>query len=141
MIVVPDKIGTEIGWRGWQVAVRRNRAVLYSVIHKVPWPAGKAIEAFCRKSHAAPAGRCTCGLYAARSLEHLREIAYHTHGVLGEVHLWGTVIPGQLGWRAQYAYPKCLYVPHESYRLVAPLKASYGVPVKLINPYNPGAVQ
>lgn len=135
MIVVPDKIGTEIGWRGWNVRVRGGRALLYSVVHNAFWPAGEPIEAFCGNAHAAPAGRCTCGVYAARSLAHLREIAYHTQGVLGEVHLWGTVVPGRLGWRAQYAYPKRLYVPHESYRLVAPLKASYGVPVTLINPY------
>jgi hypothetical protein len=132
---IPDRIGTEVGWRGWHVATRGGHAFLYSVVHETLWPAGETIQALCTKEHDAPSARCTCGIYAARSLEHLRDIAYHTHGVLGKVHLWGTIVPGRLGWRAQYAYPKCLYLPHEKYRLVAPLKAAYHVPVHLLNPY------
>lgn len=134
-MIVPDKFGTEIGWRGWHAGTRGGQVFLYSIVHRTLWPAGEAIEAQCTKEHDAPAARCPCGIYAARSLAHLRDIAYHTHGVLGEVHLWGTIVPGRLGWRAQYAYPKRLYVPHDKYRLVAPLKATYQVPVHLINPY------
>jgi hypothetical protein len=133
--VIPDKIGTEIGWRSWHVDFRRERAMLFSIVHRVPWPGGEVMEACCHKAHASPAAKCSCGVYAARSLTHLREIAYHTHGVLGEVHLWGTVVPGRLGWRAQYAYPKTLYVPFERYRIAEPLRAAYGVPVKLLNVY------
>ena len=141
MIAIPDKFGTEVGWRGWRVEVRHDQPLLYSVIHKIAWPPNTPMEAYCGKSHTPPAPRCMCGLYAARSLEHLCEIAYHTHGALGEVHLWGTVVPGQLGWRAQYGYPSRLFVPHTAWRLVEPLQKTYGVPVKLINPYNPeGAI-
>ena len=132
---IPDKIGTEVGWRGWQVTVRGHVAFLHSIVHDALWPASEAFQAVCSKGHTAPDDRCTCGVYAARSLPHLRKIAYHTFAVLGEVHLWGTVVPGRLGWRAQYAYPKQLYVPHERYHVVAPLRTSYGVPVNLINPY------
>jgi hypothetical protein len=32
-------------------------------------------------------------------------------GVLGEVKLWGTVVEHELGWRAQFAYPKSLVLP------------------------------
>jgi hypothetical protein len=28
------------------------------------------------------------------------------YGIHGEVHLWGTVVEHELGWRAQHAYPK-----------------------------------
>ncbi len=135
MICVPDKIGTEIGWRGWHVKRQGARVFLASVVQKVVWPGGEPLEAFCPKTHVAPGRQCTCGVYAARTLEHLREIDYHAEGVLGEVHLWGSIVPGELGWRAQYAYPKQLYVPHKNYLLAAPLKLTYGVPVRILNPY------
>jgi hypothetical protein len=30
--------------------------------------------------------------------------------VIGRVKLWGKVIPGEWGWRAQYAYPSSLLI-------------------------------
>jgi hypothetical protein len=50
-------------------------------------------------------------VYAAKNLEHLREIDYERLGIHGEVYLWGTVIEHRLGWRAQFAYPKSLFLP------------------------------
>jgi len=47
---------------------------------------------------------CTCGVYAAKSREHLRQLGYEGRGIRGEVHLWGT-------GRAQFAYPKSLVLP------------------------------
>jgi hypothetical protein len=81
------------------------------------WFPGCALEANtsrCRKEHAAPKDGCTCGVYAARDLAHLQEIGYARYGVHGEVYLWGTVVEHQLGWRAQYAYPKSLVLPHDA---------------------------
>jgi preprotein translocase subunit YajC len=54
---------------------------------------------------------CTCGIYAAKNLEHLRQSGYASYGVWGEVYLWGTVVQHTLGWRAQFAYPKRLVPP------------------------------
>src|SRR5262249_19967822 len=31
--------------------------------------------------------------------------------IFGEVYLWGVVVEHELGWRAQYAYPKSLVLP------------------------------
>jgi hypothetical protein len=56
---------------------------------------------------------CTCGVYAAKNLEHLRQLGYEGRGIRGEVHLWGTVVEHELGWRAQFAYPRSLVLPHE----------------------------
>jgi preprotein translocase subunit YajC len=58
-----------------------------------------------------PHRKCTCGIYAAKNSEHLRQIGYADGGVCGEVYLWGTVVEHKLGWRAQFAYPKSLGVP------------------------------
>jgi hypothetical protein len=42
---------------------------------------------------------CTCGVYAAKNIEHLRQLGYEGRGIRGEVHLWGTVVEHELGWR------------------------------------------
>jgi hypothetical protein len=31
--------------------------------------------------------------------------------VVGEVSLWGDVVEAECGWRGQYAYPACLFIP------------------------------
>jgi hypothetical protein len=59
------------------------------------------------KRHQAPLESCCCGIHAAKDLETLR--AFLSSGpIVGEVYLWGKVIPGENGYRAQYAYPKSL---------------------------------
>ena len=57
-------------------------------------------------AHEAPQADCTCGVYAAKSLAHLRTAGYTQYGIHGEVNLWGTVVEHETGWRAQFAYPK-----------------------------------
>jgi hypothetical protein len=64
-------------------------------------------------AHEPPHSDCTCGIYATKSIEHLRKTRYTQSGIHGEVFLWGTVVEHRLGWRAQYAYPKNLFLsPH-----------------------------
>lgn len=60
-----------------------------------------------------PGNECSCGVYAARDLDHLIRIKYMTHGIYGPVHLWGKVVVHDLGYRAEFAYPKAFYVPLE----------------------------
>jgi hypothetical protein len=56
--------------------------------------------------------------------------------VVGEVHLWGKVIPGEIGFRAQYAYPRRLYVLRRTMdgdkRAMVDALSAYGVPVDVI---------
>ena len=59
-------------------------------------------------AHEPPQTDCTCGVYAAKNIEHLRQLGYEGRGIRGEVHLWGTVVEHERGWRAQFAYPKSL---------------------------------
>ena len=56
---------------------------------------------------------CTCGVYAAKNIEHLRQLGYEGRGIRGEVHLWGTVVEHEFGWRSQFAYPKSLVLPSD----------------------------
>jgi hypothetical protein len=63
------------------------------------------------KSHQVPDPGCTCGMYAGINMQHLIDINYIQRGIHGEVSLWGHLCRHTLGWRAQFAYPKCFVVP------------------------------
>jgi hypothetical protein len=113
---VPDYISPIIGYRVW----KWDAAGLKS-LNGEPWLPQRRLAATCRVStfgtvvgraeaaHGAcdaPQVDCACGIYASRSLDHLRSAGYERYGIHGEVHLWGTVVEHEFGWRAQYAYPK-----------------------------------
>ncbi len=75
------------------------------------------------------------------------------HRVIGTVSLWGTVVECEHGWRAEYAYPRRIYVPVTARRrlfLVGGLRrpappaekiavqlADYAVPVELVECSSP----
>jgi hypothetical protein len=118
---IPDYISPVIGYRVW----RWNATGLNS-LNGEPWLPGRRLAAGCRAAarrtivggaeavhgaHDPPHSDCTCGVYAAKNLEHLRQFGYEGRGIHGEVYLWGTVVEHKLGWRAQFAYPKSLFLP------------------------------
>lgn len=51
----------------------------------------------------APEERCSCGLYAVRTTN--LALGRSSGDVLGAVSLWGKIVPGQDGWRAEFGYP------------------------------------
>lgn len=113
---IPDYISPVVGHRVW----RWDDTGLKS-LNGEPWLPGQHLEARCRVVPAArhlaeavnevPHRNCTCGVYAAKDSEHLRQIGYADDCACGEVYLWGIVIEHTLGWRAQFAYPKNLVLP------------------------------
>src|SRR5690348_794831 len=119
MILFPDYISPVIAWRVWQVA----KGGIAS-LNGQPWLPGEALAASCAAPalvgpllrgayprHGAdevPALKCSCGVYAARSVGFLRRMEYARYGIKGEVYLWGKVVEHENGWRAQFAYPKSL---------------------------------
>jgi len=114
---IPDYISPIIGYRVWQWVAAGLKS-----LNGEPWSAGKPIAAACRISvrgttvavhdaNDAPREKCTCGVYASKSLEHLHTTGYERYGICGEVNLWGTVVEHEQGFRAQFAYPKNLYLP------------------------------
>ena len=116
---IPDYISPVVAYRVW----RWKETGLQS-LNGEPWLPGQHLEARCRVAPAArhvaeaanevPHRKCTCGIYAAKNIEHLRQIGYADGGVCGEVYLWGTVVEHKLGWRAQFAYPKSLFLPPDT---------------------------
>jgi len=57
-----------------------------------------------------PSFNCTCGIYAAKNIDHIQRCGYGKFGVRGEVYLWGRMVEHERGWRAEFAYPKSLFL-------------------------------
>jgi hypothetical protein len=120
---IPDYISPVVGYSVWQWDTAGLRS-----LNGEPWLPGRPLAAGCMAAargtivgraeavhyaHEPPHSDCTCGIYATKSIEHLRKTRYTQSGIHGEVFLWGTVVEHRLGWRAQYAYPKNLFLsPH-----------------------------
>jgi len=137
---VPDAIDPAIGYRVW--LVRGSR--LYSFARQnVLWVPHETFVATCDKSHEVPADNCRCGTYAAATFNRLFDMGYTKDDglfaapgevtIAGQVALWGGIVPGQVGWRAQYAYPHKLLIPYTRWKLAIELSEAYGVPFKLYN--------
>jgi len=114
---IPDYIMPVVGYRVWSWD-----AIGLKSLNGELWMPGQPLSAACRTLagraedglavHDAPQMNCTCGVYAAKSLDCLRALGYMRYGsIYGELYLWGTVVEHQLGWRAQFAYPKKLVLP------------------------------
>src|ERR1022692_4891994 len=119
---IPDYISPIIGYRVWKWEHTGVKSLCGE-----RWHPGQSLAARCRASavvgpivgraeavHDArdvPQAICTCGVYAAKTFHHLCSVGYAKCGIHGEVYLWGTVVEHELGWRAQFAYPKSLVLP------------------------------
>jgi hypothetical protein len=113
---VPDYVSPVVAYRAWRLGPYGLTS-----LNGEFWHPNQKLQAVCRDSvnlHTPPHGDCSCGIYAAKSFDHLRAIGYAELGVRGEVvrgevYLWGTVVEHTWGWRAQFAYPKTLVVGPE----------------------------
>jgi hypothetical protein len=111
---VPDYLGPILGWRLWRVDPQETR--LLSLFVDAVWEPSTSFTASCIRGHAAPEKDCICGVYALDQLRpySFRDSAFYRPRerlfVVGTASLWGRVIPGTLGWRAQHARPMELWV-------------------------------
>jgi hypothetical protein len=90
-------------------------------------------------AHEPPQTNCTCGVYAAKTFHDLCSVGYAKCGIHGEVYLWGTVVEHELGWRAQFAYPKTLFllpdlIPSDTKEMESRLEAlaAYGTDIFIV---------
>jgi hypothetical protein len=113
---VPDAIEPIRAWRVWRASTAdvTGHLTLHSLGNGTPWKPREMLEARCSLgAHAAPNAECTCGVYAHKTrkaaIRHARTIG---GAVVGEVELWGKVVEHEHGYRAQYARPCALWMPH-----------------------------
>jgi hypothetical protein len=138
-MIVPDAIEPVIGWRAWIYWPRfvpGKPEVMSLTNYEVVWRPGEPMVARCPSGWHEPPGpglwyaddpkdRCSCGVHALASPQDGRwpfgdRELYRcpdSVGLIGRVALWGRVIEGEYGWRAQYAYPREFVVlERESWR-------------------------
>jgi hypothetical protein len=145
----PELEGTVEGWRAWRVSMTPppygTAPRLNSATFSYYWAPRTLARAECDACGSdVPGEHCSCGFYSAKTLDHLRDMGYHTYDsntgnvcVVGQLANWGKVIEGSQGWRAEKAYPVVIYVPFEAHRLARPISDAYGVPVRLLNLLDP----
>ena len=115
---VPDYISPVIAYRAWRCDAAGLKSVCGELWHPRQPLAARCRVADCKAfvgrahdAHEPPQTNCTCGVYAAKTFHHLCSVGYAKCGIHGEVYLWGAVVEHELGWRAQFAYPKTLFLP------------------------------
>jgi hypothetical protein len=107
-MTAPDYISPVVGYRVWQWDATGLKS-----LNGIGWHSREAFTAECKTQGClqAPQSNCTCGIYASKSLDHLRRLGFTEQRISGEVWLWGTVVEHEDGWRAQFACPKNFVVP------------------------------
>jgi hypothetical protein len=127
---VPLSIEPMVGWRVWRLTYYEGEIALHAYAQQRIWPAQQVIAATCVARHGvhkSPDDHCTCGYYAADSVENLmRSNVFHNGvGVIGAIAMWGTVIEHARGARAEFVYPARLRLVCadclENHRLVDPV--------------------
>ena len=149
---LPDLVAAIEGWLSWLVVVRDGEPRLQSVVRGDLWEPRIAMSAICTVGFSEALPRhvpghqlCRCGIHAARDRGeaegHLTPPSRRTGiAAIGRVALWGTVVEGDVGWRASFAYPVSLELV--TWRRDADVLAdlgwvrrslaeAYGVPVRI----------
>ena len=127
-------IGPLQAYRCWRMEWQGKLPVLGSLYHSTVWPPANPLRATCEKrpsslaawirrrffrpleTHAAPAWKCECGIYAFAGLQEDAALElppqFYQRGpldrvirVAGVVQLWGRVVQHRHGYRAEYARP------------------------------------
>lgn len=130
-----------VGVREFQIYMELEHPTLFS-FNGACWPARKALAAGCGNNmfadHEVPDLSCHCGIYAWQPQVAHR---YCSTPVRGEVYMWGDVLIHDLGYRAEFAYPKSLTLHAHPTRSVMRIRDSiadaYGIPVSIIEPEVP----
>jgi hypothetical protein len=117
---IPDYISPIVAYRTWQWGAEGLQS-----LNNLSWVPKQPMKANCPRQRCgynpktggwindSPAETCTCGIYAAKNHQHLVDTGYagELHVcVHGEVNLWGKIWEHQLGYRAEYAYPRNLTI-------------------------------
>jgi hypothetical protein len=129
-----------VAYRAWLAEM--DVLLLKSYLVAYVWPPKVRTEAFCKGDDTPvwpgesignapqscdhdptvlPGEYCSCGIYAHKTKQDTQRWmkGRDNRFVYGEVFLWGRVIECDWGYRAQYAYPKSVYIDSRLASLVA----------------------
>jgi hypothetical protein len=142
---IPDFVEPLLGWRAWKVwtplSGSKSCPAFSSVILDTPWTPRRRFSA----EHSFDLGascrglldlECSCGIYAFRdpleAFVYLMKVRDRVLGMsvevaIGTVSLWGAVIECELGYKAEYAYPRHIYLPASFARFVPIVSSAFGV--------------
>lgn len=95
-------VAAVVGWRVWNAPLFVDELRSFN---GTPWPKYARLEAHCGPS-VCTGVRCGCGIYAWKKREACQDVSSDPHYVVGEVWLWGRILECDLGFRAQFSYPK-----------------------------------
>jgi hypothetical protein len=142
-----------LAWRMWRMVGGQLQS-LYCA-HRGSWIPKTQITAACFQctnvnKKPMPQSDCTCGIYAKKEMDysfyHVNKTIHgtaadpaglypdsHAYNILGLVWLWGNIIEGEDGYRAEFAYPASLVVVNDEHEdRIRGMAANYGIPcVKL----------
>lgn len=142
---VPDFVEPLVGWRAWKVwgpPFQEDLCPgLTSVILNTPWTPRTRISAehnfdLAIRCRGLLDMRCSCGIYAFKDPDEAfayavrvrdRFLGIASDVALGEVSLWGRVVECERGFRAQFAYPRHIYLPSTFLRFISVVRSAFGV--------------
>jgi hypothetical protein len=142
---IPDFVEPLLGWRAWRIWTPLSGSnpcpAFSSVMLDTPWTPRRRFSA----EHSFDLGVncrglmdtcCSCGIYAFRNpfetFVYLMKVRDRLLGMsvevaLGTVSLWGRVIECELGYKAQYAYPRYIYLPASFVRFLPTVRSAFGI--------------
>ena len=137
----PDGIEPVLAARLW--ALRGDDLTLRSLVKPLIWLPGLPMQARCTApqavrgdDHVPPVEDCYCGFWGLSSPGSLEDVTWRSlegWKVSGVSELWGRVVVGTRGWRAEVARPAALVVSGRRRRapqkVLDAVSARYGIPV------------
>lgn len=133
-----------VGFRDWNLARNEHGEIFITSRNDMSWPHRERLVASCGEQvladHDSPSESCVdCGIYAWNDAPQAQtdwEIDRRRKDLWGTVYLWGDILIAPKGYRAEYAYPKELFIKDNGTRRVhmirQELEDAYGVPVTII---------
>jgi|SRR5579875_1637796 hypothetical protein len=143
---VPDFVEPLVGWRAWKVWAPAfdsdSCPGLTSIILNESWMPRRRIAAehnfdLTARCRGLLDLECSCGIYAFKDPDEAfayaarvrdRFLGIANDVALGEVSLWGRVVECERGFRAEFAYPRHIYLPSTFSRFISVVRCAFGVP-------------
>lgn len=136
---LPDSIEPILAIRAWNLHREGTKYFLSSCFqYNIIWPKQTKLSALCLADdpwmisgikHIAPIQDCDCGIYALKKAPEDQDlIPWEENSIIGLAFMWGKVLEGTKGYRAQYSKPAALLNDNRS-DIISKLAENYSVPI------------